>query len=64
MIAKTDLRLRKSETFIARMKAPIKTKLAEIASNEGLSMSDYVERLVLSDFRKRGVKIEVTEKIC
>lgn len=64
MSSKTDLRVRKSETFIARMKAPVKDKLAEIAESDGVSMSDYIERLVLNDFRKRGVKIEVTKKIC
>lgn len=64
MSSKTDLRLKKSETFFTRMKAPVKAKIAEIAESDGVSMSDYIESLVLSDLRKRGVKIEVTEKIC
>lgn len=64
MNIKADLRMTKSKTFFTRMKAPVKAKVAEIAKRDNISMSNYIEQLILKDLQRRNMAIEIHEKIC
>ena len=54
---------KKDQVFITRMSERIKQALAKLAQGDGVSMAQYVEKLIERDLKRKGSKARATEKI-
>jgi hypothetical protein len=62
MTTKTDLKVKKPFVLSARVSDQIADNVSDITSSEGITVSDYLSTLILSDLKKR--KIKISKKIC
>lgn len=54
---------KKDRVFITRMSERIKQALAKLAQGDGVSMAQYVEKLIERDLKRKGSKAHTTENI-
>lgn len=55
--------MKKQQVFRVRINQNVKSKLAEIAAEKGLTMTSYFEQLLHADFEKQGIDIQQLQSI-
>lgn len=58
-----DLKLKKDQVFISRINGRLKRAIAKAAKTDGVSMTQYIERLVKVDLDQRDLAVTVNEKV-
>lgn len=55
--------VKKDQVFIARMSGGVKKALAEIAEEEGTTMSEVILKLLKKELRKRGKRVLIEQEV-
>jgi len=63
MNANTDLKLKKDTLFNARINARIKKAFAEMAKEEGITMSKFFEKMILREMSSRNKKLTIKKEL-